>query len=46
MDGKKLYETMLAKMPPSLSAKPPVEAWSLDTALEATAIGALQCCTV
>ena len=38
-DGKKLYETMLARMPPSLNAKPPVSEWSLDLALEQTAAG-------
>jgi hypothetical protein len=41
MDGKKLYETMLARMPPSVNAKPPVEDWNLDTALQATPVGAL-----
>ena len=40
MDGKKLYETMLARMPPSVNAKPPADAWCLDTALEATPVGA------
>jgi hypothetical protein len=40
MDGKRLYETMLSKMPPSMNAKPPVSAWCLDTALEATPVGA------
>ena len=40
MDGKKLYETMLARMPPSMNAKPPVSDWNLDTALEATPVGA------
>ena len=39
MDGKKLYETMLARMPPSRNAKPAAEAWNLDTALEATPVG-------
>jgi hypothetical protein len=40
MDGKALYETMLARMPPSLNAKPPLSDWNLDTALEATPVGA------
>jgi len=39
MDGKKLYEQMLLKMGPSVNAKPPLEDWNLDTALEATSIG-------
>jgi len=43
MDGKKLYAEMLSRMPPSLNAKPPVEDWCLDTALEATPVGAQPC---
>ena len=39
MDGKKLYETMLKRMPPSVNPKPDVSQWNLDTALEATSIG-------
>ena len=39
MDGKKLYETMLERMPPSMNDKPPVEQWSLGTALKATSVG-------
>ena len=39
MDGKKLYETMLAKMPESVNEKPPVSEWNLDTAFESTALG-------
>ena len=39
MDGKKLYETMLAKMPESVNKKPPVSKWNLDTAFESTALG-------
>lgn len=39
MDGRALYEQMLAKMPPSVNAKPSPEAWCLDTALEATPVG-------
>ena len=39
MDGKKLYETMLAKMPESVNKKPPVSEWNLDTAFESTALG-------
>ena len=41
MDGKMLYETMLARMPPSVNPKPSLADWNLDTALEATSIGAL-----
>ena len=33
MDGKKLYETMLAKMPASVNPKPDPSEWNLDTAL-------------
>jgi hypothetical protein len=40
MDGKELYTQMLRRMPPSANAKPPLEAWCLDTALEATPVGA------
>jgi hypothetical protein len=40
MDGKQLYETMLARMPPSVNAKPPASEWNLDTALQATPVGA------
>ena len=39
MDVKKLYETMLAKMPESVNKKPPVSEWNLDTAFESTALG-------
>ena len=39
MDGKKLYETMLAKMPPSVNPKPDPKDWNLDTAFEATPVG-------
>ena len=39
MDGKKLYETMLAKMPESVNKKPLVSEWNLDTAFESTALG-------
>ena len=42
MDGKELYTQMLRRMPPSANAKPPLEAWCLDTALEATPVGASQ----
>ena len=38
-DGKKLYETMLRFMPASVNAKPAVEDWSLDLALEQTRLG-------
>ena len=41
MDGKRLYEVMLERCPPSVNAKPPLAAWNLDTALEATPVGAL-----
>ena len=41
MDGKRLYEVMLERCPPSVNAKPPLSAWNLDTALEATPVGAL-----
>jgi hypothetical protein len=41
MNGKVLYETMLARMPPSVNPKPSPADWNLDTALEATSIGAL-----
>ena len=40
MDGKKLYETMLQRMPPSMNPKPSPDDWNLDTALEQTSIGA------
>lgn len=43
MDGRQLYTQMLARMPPSVNAKPPLEAWCLDTALEATPVGASLC---
>jgi len=39
MDGKKLYETMLERMPESQNAKVSPEEWNLQTALEATPIG-------
>ena len=39
MDGKKLYETMLAKMPASVNPKPDPSEWNLDTAFEATKLG-------
>jgi len=39
MDGKKLYETMLEKMPPSMNEKPSPSDWNLLTALEATPVG-------
>jgi len=39
MDGKKLYEQMLAKMGPSKNTKPAPEDWNLDTALDATPVG-------
>jgi hypothetical protein len=38
-DGKQLYATMLARMPPSMNRKPPVTDWSLDLALQQTALG-------
>ena len=41
MNGKVLYETMLARMPPSVNPKPSPADWNLDTALDATSIGAL-----
>jgi hypothetical protein len=34
MDGKKLYEVMLEKMPPSVNPKPDPKDWNLDTAFE------------
>ena len=39
MDGKKLYEVMLDRMPASQNAKPSIDDWSLDLALEQTSIG-------
>jgi len=39
MDGKKLYEVMLEKMPKSVNEKPPVSEWNLDTAFESTSLG-------
>jgi len=39
MDGKKLYEVMLERMPESANAKPSPADWSLDLALEQTSIG-------
>ena len=39
MDGKKLYETMLEKMPESVNKKPAVSEWNLDTAFESTSLG-------
>ena len=39
MDGKKLYEVMLERMPESVNAKPSPSEWSLDLALEQTSIG-------
>eukprot|EP00976_Prorocentrum_cordatum_P104190 1193769-Prorocentrum_minimum.AAC.2 len=39
MDGKKLYETMLERMPESMNAKVSPADWNLQTALEATPIG-------
>jgi hypothetical protein len=39
MDGKKLYEEMLAKMPPSVNPKPDPSEWNLDTAFESTKLG-------
>jgi len=39
MDGKKLYEQMLSKMGPSKNAKPALDDWNLDTALESTPVG-------
>ena len=39
MDGKKLYEEMLAKMPPSVNPKPDPSEWNLDTAFESTSLG-------
>lgn len=42
MDGKQLYTEMLRRMPASQNAKPDVDAWCLDTALEATPVGASQ----
>ena len=29
----------MARFPPSLNAKPPVDAWNFDTALNATPVG-------
>ena len=42
MDGKQLYTEMLRRMPASQNAKPDVDAWCLDTAREATPVGASQ----
>jgi hypothetical protein len=39
MDGKKLYDVMLEKMPKSVNEKPPVSEWNLDTAFESTSLG-------
>ena len=39
MDGKKLYEQMLEKMPTSVNPKPDPSEWNLDTAFEATPVG-------
>ena len=39
MDGKKVYETMLEKMPESVNKKPAVSEWNLDTAFESTSLG-------
>jgi len=39
MDGKKLYETMLERMPASKNAKVSPADWNLLTALEATPVG-------
>jgi len=38
-DGKKLYETMLERMPASKNAKVSPADWNLLTALEATPVG-------
>eukprot|EP00227_Mantoniella_beaufortii_P003685 CAMPEP_0197617602 /NCGR_PEP_ID=MMETSP1326-20131121/61115_1 /TAXON_ID=1155430 /ORGANISM="Genus nov. species nov., Strain RCC2288" /LENGTH=273 /DNA_ID=CAMNT_0043186497 /DNA_START=35 /DNA_END=856 /DNA_ORIENTATION=+ len=39
MDGKKLYEVMLERFPPSMNPKPPVSEWNLDTAFQSTKVG-------
>ena len=39
MDGKKLYEQMLQKMPKSLNEKPLVDEWNLLTAFKSTGVG-------
>jgi hypothetical protein len=39
MDGKKLYEEMLTKMPKSVNEKPSLSEWNLLTAFKSTPVG-------
>ena len=39
MDGKKLYEEMLTKMPKSVNEKPSASEWNLLTAFKSTPVG-------
>ena len=39
MDGKKLYEEMLTKMPKSVNEKPSPSEWNLLTAFKSTPVG-------
>ena len=39
MDGKKLYEQLLMKMPKSVNEKPKASEWNLLTAFKATPVG-------